>query len=241
VTDSTALAQQSALSAASSNGNPQLDSSGFQRAELRFEGGKTVKCWFNPKEYSLSKANKWDVKEVVGKGVPVAQFGGGQPRKLTLDLLFDGTDGGEQVRAVTDQLFDLMQVDSKLASGEGKNSGRPPMVTFAWGSFTSFQAVIDSLTAQFTLFDQKGEPLRAQVKLSLIQAGEAEVAKGQNPTTRGDILSTHVVKDGDSLASIAYAAYGDPTAWRTIAEANDIDDPLHLNRGRALSIPRSPA
>jgi nucleoid-associated protein YgaU len=32
--------------------------------------------------------------------------------------------------------------------------------------------------------------------------------------------------------------YGDPTRWRAIAEANGIDDPLALRRGRTLSIPR---
>ena len=48
----------------------------------------------------------------------------------------------------------------------------------------------------------------------------------------------HLVREGDSLASIAFAAYGDPTLWRTIAEANEIDDPLRLPRGRALAIPR---
>ncbi|MDX6705728.1 MAG: hypothetical protein QOI48_1574, partial [Solirubrobacteraceae bacterium] len=48
----------------------------------------------------------------------------------------------------------------------------------------------------------------------------------------------HVVRDGDSLASIAYQAYGDATQWRTIAQANGIDDPLRLRSGRTLSVPR---
>jgi nucleoid-associated protein YgaU len=50
-------------------------------------------------------------------------------------------------------------------------------------------------------------------------------------------LSSHTVRDGDSLQSIAFAAYGDATKWRTIAEANGIDDPLRLRRGTVLSIP----
>ena len=51
-------------------------------------------------------------------------------------------------------------------------------------------------------------------------------------------MKVHTVADGDSLASIAYDAYGDPTRWRMIAEANDIDNPLHLSRGTPLTIPR---
>jgi nucleoid-associated protein YgaU len=61
---------------------------------------------------------------------------------------------------------------------------------------------------------------------------------GQNPTTRSSgALGAHVVHDGDSLPSIAYTVYGDPTHWRVIAEANGIDDPLRLRSGRALSLP----
>ena len=246
MTDYASAAQQVARSSAAgaNGGGPsgvRLDRSGFQQATLQFEGGEpALACWFNPKEYSITKTNAWGFDEVVGKALPVAQFGGGQPRKLTLDLLFDATDSPREVRSVTDQLFRMMEVDKSLASGESKNSGRPPMVTFAWGEVVSFKAVIESLTVQYTLFDQTGKPLRAHVKLSLTQAEKADDASAQNPTTRGEVLSTHVVRDGDSLPSIAYAAYGNATAWRTIAEANALDDPLQLRRGEILTIPRGP-
>ena len=239
------VAQQSSpAGAASANGAApsgiRLNRSGFQQAALQFEGGgPALTCWFNPNEYSISKTNAWAFDKVVGKAVPVAQFGGGEPRKLNLDLLFDATDGTRDVRAVTDELLRMMEVNPALASGARKNSGRPPMVTFAWGEFVSFKSVIESLTVQYTLFDQTGKPLRAQVKLSLIQAAKAEDASAQNPTTRGEVLSTHEVRDGDSLPSIAYAAYGNATAWRSIAEANGIDDPLRLRRGEILTIPRT--
>ena len=45
-------------------------------------------------------------------------------------------------------------------------------------------------------------------------------------------LKVHTVTDGDSLPSVAYKNYGDATRWRTIAEANGIDDPLSLRRGQ---------
>jgi nucleoid-associated protein YgaU len=37
---------------------------------------------------------------------------------------------------------------------------------------------------------------------------------------------------GDSLASIAYREYGDPTMWRPLAAFNGIDDPLRAAAGR---------
>ncbi len=47
---------------------------------------------------------------------------------------------------------------------------------------------------------------------------------------------SHTISYGDSLASIAFKHYGDPTRWREIATANGIDDPLHLKPGAALVI-----
>lgn len=210
------------------------------KAYLRLESGEQIDCWFNPAEYTISKSNKWTVKPVVGQGMPTAQFGGGDAQKLTLDLLFDDADRPDgDVRGITNSLFAAMSVDKAYASG--KNSGRPPMIEFGWGATTTFKAVCDSLKVQFLLFRPNGTPVRAKATVSLIQA-EPTVGKGpQNPTTRGVAgLRTHVVRDGDSIQSVAHSAYGDATQWRRIAEANGIDDPMRLSRGTVLSIPTLP-
>jgi nucleoid-associated protein YgaU len=52
------------------------------------------------------------------------------------------------------------------------------------------------------------------------------------------LLGVHVVKDGDSQQSDAPRTYGDPNRWRLIAEANGVDNPLHLRRGMSLNLPR---
>jgi nucleoid-associated protein YgaU len=210
------------------------------KAYLRIEGGEQIDCWFNPSEYTITKSNKWTVKPVVGEGMPTAEFGGGDAQKLQLELLFDDADREDgDVRAVTNALFAAMAVDTAFASG--KNSGRPPTIEFGWGSTTTFKAVCDSLSVQYLLFRPNGTPVRAKATVSLLQA-EPTVGKGpQNPTTRGiGGLRTHVVRDGDSIQGIAHAAYGDPTLWRRVAEANGIDDPLRLPRGAVLSIPTLP-
>ena len=87
--------------------------------------------------------------------------------------------------------------------------------------------------------------MRAQAQLSLIQAeramdkssqhGRVEAAEPDDARPARPRLAHG--PDGDSLASIAFHHYRDPTRWRAIAEANGIDDPLHLKRGSVLSIP----
>jgi hypothetical protein len=216
------------------------------KAYLQIEGGDRIECWFNPTEYTVSKANTWKVDPVVGESTPPAQFGGGNPQKISLDLLFDDTEATDgDVRSKTDALFAAMEVDRSTATG--KNSARPPMITFGWGTVTLFKAVADSLSVQYMLFRPDGTPIRAQVKLSLIQAQTAVgKAKPQgkrktNPTTRAiEGYRTHVMIEGETLHSVAHRMYGDATRWRTIAEANGIDDPMHVRRGTVLDIPILP-
>lgn len=216
--------------------------SGFQQARLEIEGSSPLTCWFNPTQYSIAKANEWTTRSVVGASLPNAQFAGGRARELSVDLLFDAGPDGD-VTGATDQLFQMMEVDPALASGR-RNQARPPTLQLSWGTFMSFRAVCTSLNVQFTLFRPDGTATRATASLQLVQvekaqrSGRGTAAPAQNPTTRADEqLSAHTVSDGDSLQSIAYVHYRDPTRWRSIAEHNDIDDPMRLPRGRTLTIP----
>jgi nucleoid-associated protein YgaU len=218
----------------------------WQQAELQIEGGATLKCWFNPKEYSIKKSNEWSVKAVPGAGLPSAQFTGSNSQQITLQLMFDAAAHGvEDVRGVTDQLLKMMEVS--VGTEKSGNKGRPPKVKFLWGANFHFEAVVKSLEIQYLLFRPNGEPTRATASVDLTQVGGAtykgeKPKKSGNPTTRGFAgLRTHVVRDGDTLHGIAYQAYGDPSRWRAIAEENGIDDPLRLRRGKPLIIPRAPA
>jgi len=219
--------------------------SNFKKAELAIDGGETIKVLFNPTEYTITKTNTWNFKEVQGASLPPAEFGGGNPRELSVSLLLDASllEASQSVKSVTDALFKMMEVaDGQPAAG---TRASPPKVTFRWGAVDTFKAVCTSLTIAYQLFKPNGEPIRADVKLQLKQAEPASTAssssanQGQNPTTRAVAgHGVHTVQDGDSLPSIAYRAYGDATRWRAIAEANDVDDPLRLRRGTPLMLPR---
>ena len=172
------------------------------------------------------------------------QYTGGQPRTLSVDLMFDDTESASgDVSGVIAKLFTLLEVPSG-GSASNKNSGRPPTVEFGWGKSTTFKAVVTSLTATYTLFRPNGAPIRATAKLGLMQAEDdpgtsARWKPRQNPTTSGaGGIRSHTVRDGDSLQSIAYREYGDATRWRLIAEANNVDDPVRLRRGATLVVPR---
>jgi nucleoid-associated protein YgaU len=217
-----------------------------QKAKLEIEGKPPIDCLFNPAQYSISKANSYQVQSIPGVSFGIPQFVGGAPREMTVELLLDVTlskPAKPSVRPITDSLFAMMEVPN---GGSGAGSA-PPTVTFRWGAYESFKAVATSLDVRFVLFRADGEPVRAWAQLTLLQVAAdprtgGGTPAGQNPTTRAaEAGSSCIVSEGDSLPSLAYDAYGDPGTWRTIAKANNIDDPLALRPGRRLAIPEVPS
>jgi hypothetical protein len=211
---------------------------GFQRAKIEIDdGGGEIPCALNPESYTVTKSNIWTFKPTNSTDTPKPEFGGGLPRMTHVQLLFDTTLLGpdQSVKGVANDLLKMMDIAK----------GAPPFVTFTWGSQESWKAAPLSVSVHYTLFHPNGEPIRALVDLELAQADKGSTAssssagKTQNPTTRAIRgMRVHRVRDGDSLPSIAYEAYGDATRWRAIAEASGIDDPLSLRRGTELTIPR---
>jgi hypothetical protein len=218
---------------------------GYVKAKLKIEGGDEINLLFNPTEYTISKGNDWKSQPKKGQSLPKPEFGGGKAREAQVSLLLDQTlpNKGMSVMEITDKLFKMMDVKAGASAGSG--DAVPPLVTFTWGQMIPFEACCTSLTVAYQLFEPNGTPIRADVKLTLMQAKPATSASStsanspQNPTTRSaGGLGVRVVKDGDSLQSLAQEAYGDPNRWRLIAEANGVDNPLHLRRGTALNLPR---
>jgi len=197
-----------------------------------------VQCAFNPKEYGVTKKNKWTAPPAKGQNLAEYEFGGGDPSTMTLALMFDTFDTGKDVREVyTDKVWRLMDIDSSLHDKKAK-SGRPPRVLFQWGKAFGFIAVITSITQKFLLFKDDGTPVRATLDVAFQQVVESGLRPPQNPTSGGVGGSREwTVKDGDSLALIAYAEYGDSNAWRPIADVNRLTQVRRLRPGTVLEIP----
>ena len=194
-----------------------------------------VECAFNPTEYSISKGAEWRQTPTSGASTaPTPEFVGTNPRKLTLKLLFDAWATGEA--SIDGSVDQLLSWTNPMPSSISKGTPHPPILAFTWGRNSFFDAYLQNVSAQYTMFKPDGTPLRATVDVTLVEV-PSEPA-GQNPTS-GALAGyrTTIVADGDSLHSIAYREYGNPTLWRGLAAANAIDDPLAVASGATLLIP----
>jgi hypothetical protein len=201
------------------------------------DSGRRLSCRFNPTEYTVGASASWASNVGSGnEGAPVPQFVGSSARTLQLELFFDQRDSASgDVAGDVDLLFAWT---SPTRDSIAKRTPRPPLVVFHWGTSTaaSFQAYVQSVSARYSLFRGDGSPIRANVNVTLQEAPQ-ELAP-QNPTSGGPGWHrTHTVCAGDTLQSIAYAELGDATAWRVLAEANGIDDPLRMPVGTRLLVP----
>lgn len=190
---------------------------------------------FNPKEISIQKSAKWERKPSTGaKKAGPPEFTGADPCKMTLEMFLDATATHDtSVVTTVETLFTCCAPTDKSA---GKDEPSPPLVALQWGKVTTFAAFITSVSAKYTLFSSDGTPIRALCQVSLEEM-PVEPWR-QNPTSGGQsVRRAHRLVDGDTLASVAYAEYGDPTLWRRVAAFNGIDDPLRLRQGSRLLLP----
>ena len=197
-----------------------LDQNGRKKEELI--------ALFNPQLISIDKANQFATQPIPGLDSPVIQFVRGDSEMLKVELLFDTKTyyKSEDVRNYTDKLSKFLQVDPDMHA--------PPLCSFQWGSVV-FTGVIESLGKQFTLFEEDGIPVRAKVTLGIRKYQTIEEQK--KPTHSPDKTKRILINQGDSLWEIAAREYGDPTKWRLIADANDIDSPRLLKAGTEIVVP----
>jgi len=192
---------------------------------------------FNPSTLQLSKSTEWrrTPSRMAGQSA-LPEFVGSGPRTLSLDVFLDATATHD--KSVEQAVEKLMKACVPTPTSLGRKKPASPWVRFEWGTArtTSFDGVLSSLSVSYTLFDVDGTPLRASCSLTIEEATVDPA--GQNPTSGARTArSTHTVVAGDSLAMLAWREYGDATAWRIIAEANGIDDPMALVPGTELVVP----
>ncbi|MEX1023260.1 MAG: LysM peptidoglycan-binding domain-containing protein [Dehalococcoidia bacterium] len=204
------------------------------KAYLEIETGGKIDFLFNPETLTVNRSVKWDPQRSPGENAPTMTFINGEPATMSFKLILDTTATGEDVTVYTNKLLDLTKVDS--------TKKRPPLVRLGWGRLQSFTAVVQSVGLTFSYFAGNGTPLRASAQLALTQFKDENTHPLQNPTSgtrKRERL--HQVQPGETLDRISYAAYGDSTKWRLIAERNRIIDPLRLRPGTRLVLPEREA
>ncbi len=210
--------------------------------------GFSVECQFNPSELTVTRSTNWEGKPVPERDFPRTEFKGGNAATYTLNLFFDAyaTDDYKTTkpspRNIRKDINNLMAMGLRTYGYSVPLSypylGEPPSIIFVWGGVKLFRAVMTSISVTYTMFDDKGIPIRATANCTFMeQSHPLDSLPPQNPTTRTESRQTVRVTQGDRIDLIANNYYGDSRMWRKVANANDLDDPFNLRPGQLLVMP----
>lgn len=220
------------------------EATSFVKAKLEIgkPAEKTISCTFNPSSYSLINRALYREKNEMGDAA-IPQFTGIAPMELNVTLIFDSSSLGQ----LADNVAMLSAASSKIKEPDPvsvytnelmklvmvkPDEHKPPLVTFCWGNL-EFTGYVKTLEHTYTMFNISGKPIRASVKLSIIQEDDGYKTPLESP----DRTKYTTYTEGMSLWMLAYKEYGDCEKWRVIARANGIQNPFDLKPGQMLKIP----
>lgn len=170
---------------------------------------KPFQVHFNPSSLHISITNTLDPDQNKEKKQYVAK----SSAKLSMDLIFDSTNDGTDVRKQTGKIAQLME--------PGKRKGKqatPPKVLFEWGTFT-FQGVVESYKETIDFFAPTGVPLRASINLTMASLDKVFESLSQGSDKKFEPVVQTLATRAESLTALATQA-GNPQAARAIAADN---------------------
>ena len=213
------------------------------RAKLKVvQGGSgELEFQFNPTKYSVTRSASWThAPKSAGITDTAAQYvGESSPAEIKIDdVLFDAFE--KKIGDVSPDVKKLLDWTKPTADSITKKKPQPPILAFDLGgnpAIDEFKGYLESVTATYTMFNKSGKPIRAKCSISLKSVTKLG-KKSQNPTSGAlESRRSHLLVEGESLHSIAYAEYGLASYWRALAAFNEIDDPMRLRPGSRILLP----
>jgi hypothetical protein len=189
-----------------------------------------VSVHFNPASLQYTVSNT--LKDQ-GSGSKKKQYVSQTTAKLTMDLVFDTTATGVDVRETTDKMAKLL----KPHGPSGKQV--PPLVEFGWGVYR-FTGMVEQYKETLDFFAASGVPLRSSVNLTLSSQDVIfESNKNPNASVDGNLAPEPVsvpTSPGPAGGPAGLAnSLGDPRAARAIAAANGSAS-LRFSAGAELAV-----
>lgn len=166
-------------------------------------------------------------KQPLGHEERIAAAG---PTTITLNnLIFTGSGTVDNCKTLLGWSY------PNIKDGSATNA-EMTQLTFTWGDKINYPVTMVSADVTYDRFSSAGNPIRATVVLSLRYEGTTP--PGTNPTSGGiPGRRRHILVSGENLQHIATANYGRPGAWRALAAANGIENPLAVQPGTVIYLP----
>lgn len=210
------------------------------------EGISKVKPAFlvpvNPESFTKNLKVDLDQRRGHGNDGTDLRFKSTVPEELRLDFILDGTQtiegyGGEDASLKTMPVHDQL---NKFLNSVYKYEGeihRPKFLLLIWGSEIRFRCVLSNLDINHTLFNTKGEPLRAKLSATFLNYKAREERLAEERKSSPDLTHYRKVKEGDRLDLITYKIYSDAKYFLQVGQANNLTSVRNIIPGLDLYFP----
>lgn len=136
----------------------------------------------------------------------------------------------------TDRVYEKIKEIENLLYVYNTDGHRPSYVKVLYGTMV-FHGQVKKFEVDYTLFDDKGNPLRALVSLAFTGFRSSEEERKKFSRQSPDMSRLITVKEGEKLPYLCYRIYGDSLLVREVARFNDMDSFRDIPAGTQLLFP----
>jgi len=160
-----------------------------------------------------------------------------QPAKYTFKFTLDDSGAVSSLKLPKSNISECIQNLEKLTVKPNDDTHQNPYVYLYWGDTfkDAYYGQVSSLKYNYTYFDFKGNPLRAEVNLTVTEIN----AEFKNSRTHRspDITKMPLVRDKDNIIKFSIDSYDDKKFYIKIAEINNLSSVRALKQGSQIFLP----
>jgi hypothetical protein len=200
-----------------------------------------IEVMFNPTTYKRTHAIAYESarRQAINSPGKPARYAYTPPAELSFDLILDGT-GVNTIGMIAparmlkgDSVKKTVAKFEKLCLTMNGSIHQPNFLLIRWGDYT-FSARLKSLDITYTLFDESGDPIRAELGVVFVEDKSAQKIFREAGKQSPDVTHIRLVKNGDTLPLLCKEIYGSSAYYLRVAADNGLDDFRNLVPGQSL-------
>ena len=209
-------------------------------SDKRKGSGEKLEFTVNPTELSSRHENQFGQLRGINTSGRSAPYSKSHSDTLSVQLVIDDTisvDSGlpaisGKAKSVGDQVQNFLKFCAYM---DGKIH-EPRFLHVKWGVI-DFECRLQSVEVKYTRFDEKGNPVRAELNTVFIADMPREKRVKLENKKSPDITHTRIIQQGDTLTGLCKTIYGSTKYYRMVAEVNQLNHFRRLNPGREIFFP----
>jgi len=200
----------------------------------------TFEVMFNPESYSASFRNVFAKKEAVGASGQEAKYALSRNSRMSFKFIFDGTGvsdyGSLPLLKGKNDVYSRVKKFLELTTTISGKIHEPYYLIIAWGHL-NFKCRLEDVQVSYTLFDESGIPLRAELDTNFVRDIETSERLKEDDLNSPNLTHKRIVKAYDTLPIMCREIYGSESYYLKVAKANRLDDFRNLKPGQELFFP----